>query len=195
MSLEQLYRDGFGVLTELGYQSHNTSSCGLHIHFDRAFLGRDGRTQTLKASYLAIIMERNWEKFVQFSRRRYDRIDQWAKKLDLVNDIYADDTDDDARTKFGNKYGYGDKYVALNTDHRHTYELRIFRGTLKPETYLATLQFVDNLVRVAKECPNLAKAQQITFADIINHNPHKHLVDYITSRGILTRDYIEYEGE
>jgi hypothetical protein len=50
-------------------------------------------------------------------------------------------------------------------------------------------------VRVAKECPNLAKAQQITFADIINHNPHKHLVDYITSRGILTRDYIEYEGE
>jgi hypothetical protein len=195
MSLEQRYRDGFGVLTELGYQSHNTSSCGLHIHFDRAFLGRDGRTQTLKASYLAIIMERNWEKFVQFSRRRYDRIDQWAKKLDLVNDIYADDTDDDARTKFGNKYGYGDKYVALNTDHRHTYELRIFRGTLKPETYLATLQFVDNLVRVSKECPNLAKAQQITFADVINHNPHKHLVDYITSRGILTRDYIEYEGE
>ena len=195
MSLEQRYRDGFGVLTELGYQSHNTSSCGLHIHFDRSFLGRDSRTQTLKASYLAIIMERNWEKFVQFSRRRYDRVEQWANKLDLIKDIYADDTDDDARTKFDSKYGNGDKYVALNTDHRHTYELRIFRGTLKPETYLATLQFVDNLVRVAKECPNLAKAQQITFADIINHNPHKHLVDYITSRGILTREYIEYEGE
>ena len=195
MSLEQRYRDAFGVLTSMGYKSHNTSTCGMHIHFDRRFLGRDSRTRALKASYVAIIMERNWEKFVKFSRRRYDRVEQWSNKLDLVKDIYADDTDDDARSKFADKYGNGDKYVALNTAHSYSYELRIFRGTLKPETYLATLQFVDNLVRVAKECPSLAKAQQITFADIINYNPHKHLVDYITSRGILTREYIEYEGE
>jgi hypothetical protein len=195
MSIEQRYRDAFGVLTAMGYKSHNTSTCGMHIHFDRSFLGRDSRTRALKASYLAIIMERNWEKFVKFSRRRYDRVEQWANKLDLIKDIYADDTDDDARDKFSDKYGNGDKYVALNTSHSHTYELRIFRGTLKPETYLATLQFVDNLVRVSKECPSLAKAQQITFADIINYNPHQHLVDYITSRGILTREYIEYEGE
>lgn len=195
MSIEQRYRDAFGVLSAMGYKSHNTSTCGMHIHFDRSFLGRDSRTRALKASYLAIIMERNWEKFVKFSRRRYDRVEQWANKLDLIKDIYADDTDDDARDKFSDKYGNGDKYVALNTSHSHTYELRIFRGTLKPETYLATLQFVDNLVRVAKECPSLAKAQQITFADIINYNPHQHLVDYITSRGILTREYTEYEGE
>ena len=195
MSLEQRYRDAFGVLTAMGYKSHNTSTCGMHIHFDRKFLGRDSRTRALKASYVAIIMERNWEKFVKFSRRRYDRVEQWSNKLDLVKDIYADDTEDDAASKFSDKYGNGDKYVALNTAHSHSYELRIFRGTLKPETYLATLQFVDNLVRIAKECPSLAKAQQITFADIINYNPHQHLVDYITSRGILTREYIEYEGE
>jgi hypothetical protein len=195
MSLEQKYKDAFGVMGLLGYKSHNTTTCGLHIHFDRSFFGRNRQTQNLKASYLALIMEKNWEKFVQFSRRDYSRLDQWAKKLDLSAEIYADDTDEDAIIKFGDKYGDGDKYVALNTNHSHTYELRIFRGTLKPETYLATLQFVDNLVRVAKDCPSLAKAQQITFADIINYKPHTHLVDYITSRGILTREYIEYRGE
>lgn len=195
MSLEQRYKDAFGFLTSFNYASHNTSTCGLHVHFDRAFFGRGRQTQTLKASYLALIMEKNWEKFVQFSRRDYGRLDQWAKKLDLVADIYADDNDEDAVNKFNNKYGDGDKYVALNTNHQHSFELRIFRGTLKPETYLATIQFVDNLVRVAKDCTTLAKAQQITFADIINYKPHTHLVDYVTSRGILTREYIEYRGE
>lgn len=195
MSIEQRYKDAFGFLSSFNYASHNTSTCGLHVHFDRSFFGRGRQTQTLKASYLALIMEKNWEKFVQFSRRDYGRLDQWAKKLDLVSDIYADDNDEDAVNKFNNKYGDGDKYVALNTNHAHSFELRIFRGTLKPETYLATVQFVDNLVRVAKDCTTLAKAQQITFADIINYKPHAHLVDYVTSRGILTRDYIEYRGE
>ena len=195
MSMAQRYRDAFGILTAQGYKSHNTTTCGMHIHFDRDFLGSDSRTRTIKASYLAIIMERNWEKFVQFSRRNYDRVDQWSKKLDLVKDIYADDTDYDATQKFADKYGNGDKYVALNTAHRYSYELRIFRGTLKPETFLATIQFVDNLVRVAKECPSLAKAQQITFANIIDYKHHKELIEYVNTRGILTREYKEYEGE
>ena len=192
---KQEFNDMFGIARLLDYRSHNTSTCGLHIHFDRSFFGRDYRTQNTKASYLALIMERNWEKFVQFSRRRYSRMEDWAKKMDLVNDIYADDNDDDAMVKFNGKYGNGDKYIALNTSHSHTYELRIFRGTLKLETFYATLQFVDNLVRVAKECPSLAKAQQITFADIIDYKHHKELIEYVNTRGILTREYKEYEEE
>lgn len=193
-SIKDRFVDSMGIAHLLGYKSHNTNTCGLHIHFDRSFLGRDYRTQNTKASYLAIIMERNWEKFVQFSRRNYSRLDNWAKKMDLIQDIYADDTDDDASDKFGNKYGNGEKYVALNTAHSHTYELRIFRGTLKPETLFATMQFVDNLVRISKDCTSLAKAQQITFADIIDYKHHKELIEYVNTRGILTREYKEYEG-
>ena len=194
-SIKSRVHDAFNLASYLGYKSHNTSTCGLHIHFDRWFLGASKKTQNQKASYLALIMERNWEKFVKFSRRNYDRIDQWAKKMDLVNDIYADDTEDDAQVKFADKYGNGDKYVALNTSHYNTYELRIFRGTLKPETFYATMQFVDNLVRISKDCTSLAKAQQITFADIIDYKHHKELIEYVNTRGILTREYKEYEGE
>lgn len=194
-SIKSRFTDALNLASHLGYKSHNTNSCGLHIHFDRIFLGASRKTQNQKASYLAIIMERNWEKFVQFSRRNYDRVDQWAKKMDFINDLYADDTDDDAQNKFADKYGNGDKYVALNTAHYDTYELRIFRGTLKPETLFATMQFVDNLVRISKDCTTLAKAQQITFADIIDYKHHKELVEYVNTRGILTREYKEYEGE
>lgn len=194
-SIKDRFTDALNLASHLGYKSHNTSSCGLHVHFDRIFLGASRKTQNQKASYLAIIMERNWEKFVQFSRRNYDRVDQWAKKMDFVNDIYADDTEDDAQDKFSEKYGNGDKYVALNTAHYNTYELRIFRGTLKPETLFATMQFVDNLVRISKDCTTLAKAQQITFADIIDYKHHKELIEYVNTRGILTREYKEYEGE
>lgn len=193
-SIKDRFVDSMGIARLLGYNSHNTNTCGLHIHFDRSFFGRDYRTQNTKASYLAIIMERNWEKFVQFSRRNYSRLDNWAKKMDLVQDIYADDDDDDAQSKFSRKYGNGEKYIALNTSHSNTYELRIFRGTLKTETLFATMQFVDNLVRVAKDCTSLAKAQQITFADIIDYNHHKELIEYVNTRGILTREYKEYEG-
>lgn len=194
-SISDNFKDAFAIARNLGYKSHDTNSCGLHIHFDRAFFGRNRSTQNTKAAYLTLIMERNWEKFIKFSRRNYSRVEQWANKMDLVKDIYADDTEEDLSNKFHDKYGNGDKYIALNTSHSNTYELRIFRGTLKYETFMATAQFVDNLVRVAKDCPNLAKAQQITFADIISHKSYPELDEYIHARGILTREYKEYRGE
>jgi hypothetical protein len=194
-SIGDNFKDAFAIARNLGYKSHDTNSCGLHIHFDRSFFGRNRNTQNTKAAYLTLIMERNWEKFIKFSRRNYTRVEQWANKKDLVKDIYADDTEEDLADKFHDKYGNGDKYVALNTNHSNTYELRIFRGTLKYETFMATAQFVDNLVRVAKDCPNLAKAQQITFADIISYKSYPELDAYVNERGILTREYTEYRGE
>jgi hypothetical protein len=189
MSIKQRYVDAFKAATRLGYKSHDTSTCGIHIHIDRDFFGVDRRTQKLKASYMALVIERNWADIVKFSRRSYSRMDQWARNKKLSGDIYHSDTEDDVIDKFGNKYDDGDKYVMLNTNHQETFELRLFRGTLKPTTYMATLQFVDNLARVIKACPNLAKAQQITFNDIINYRRYDELVAYVESRGI------ELEGD
>lgn len=38
----------------------------------------------------------------------------------------------------------------MNTTNEHTVEFRLFRGTLKPETLLATFQFVAGLYHLAK---------------------------------------------
>jgi len=44
---------------------------------------------------------------------------------------------------------YRDRYVALNLCNRSTIEYRIFRGTLRPETILASIEFAHALTAYA----------------------------------------------
>lgn len=177
------YKDAFKLASTMGYRSHDTSSCGLHVHMNRRFFGSSRATQNIKAAFMALILERNWDDVVKFSRRNYHHIEEWANKKDLNYDVYDSDTEDDIASKFLNSYD--DKYVALNTMHRNSFELRIFRGTLRQETYLATLQFVSNLAHIAKSCTTLTRAQQISFADIINYERYPELTNYLATRGMF----------
>ena len=176
------YQDAFDAASKLGYRAHDTSTCGLHVHINRRFFGSAKATQNIKAAYMTLILERNWNEVVKFSRRDYHHIEEWADKRDLSDDLYSDDTDEDITRKFYDKYDA--KYVAVNTQHSNSFEIRIFRGTLRYETYIATLQFVSNLAHIAKECTTLTRAQQITFDDIVNYKRHPELINYLATRGM-----------
>jgi len=178
------YENTFKFLVKSGYRSHDTDTCGIHVHFDRDFLGGTRQTVNTKLAYLTYILEHNWDKVKKFTRRDYHELNRWAPKKDLVQDVYADDDDEDIVNKFISKYDY-DKYVAVNTQHAHSIELRIFRGTLQYKSYMAILEFVDNLVHLTKGITNITQAQQVTFADIINYKPTDYLVDYCEERGII----------
>jgi hypothetical protein len=184
MGHKRRYETAFKMLEEYGYRSHDTSTCGIHIHFDRTALGSTRATQNLKASFLALILEKNWNQVIKFSRRDFRRLEQWAKNQKLVGDIYHDDDEAAVVRKFNDKYANGDKYNALNCNHSKTFELRIFRGTLKANTFIATLQFVSNLVSVARECKTLDQAQRIKFEDIINYKSYDELNAYIAERNL-----------
>jgi hypothetical protein len=88
-----------------------------------------------------------------------------------------------------NYYEGRDKYVALNTLHNATFELRIFRGTLNYTTFIATLQFVDNLARLVKKTP-LSRLTDLAFEDIINFKKYDELTSYwgIRNGGNTTTD-------
>ncbi|MCK9326073.1 MAG: hypothetical protein M0P69_11335, partial [Bacteroidales bacterium] len=82
------------------------------------------------------------------------------------------------------KYEYeDDKYVALNCGHSNTYELRIFKSTLRYETYIATLQFVSNLAHIVKEL-DYEKACKTTFDDVVTYKNYEELSRYIMTRGL-----------
>jgi len=176
------YEEAFKVASSLGYRAHDTRTCGIHVHINRRFFGSSRSTQGIKAAFMTLMLERNWEDVVKFSRRDYRNLEEWAKSRNLEDDVYSDDTDGEIIDKFYDKYD--DKYVAINTQHSHSYEIRIFRGTLRYETYIATLQFVSNLAHIAKECTTLTRAQQITFDDIVNYNRYPELVNYLATRGM-----------
>ena len=79
----------FGV--ELGYLSHRTAICGLHVYISRSAFGLDEATQDRAIARVLYFFEKHWEELLKFSRctprplRLYGaalRILDYAKKGD-----------------------------------------------------------------------------------------------------------------
>lgn len=207
ITLENHYKmrwdSGMKALTKYNYSSHNVGTCGMHVHINRDFFGESDDAQYYGGAKLAYLLEKYWESFLAFSRRKNNQVSRWASKRDMIdrytNHLQWTTSQDNSITNkvkktllinaFKQVYG-GNKYVAINTQHAKTYELRIFRGTLKYDTFIATLEFVDNLARVAKGATMLT-LDKITFADIIKHNNRENLKKYWEYR----KDAINFEEE
>lgn len=158
------YKNAFAYLQKKSYMSHNAATCGLHIHLSRRYFGKTREAQLLNAAKMAYIMETYWDEFVGFSRRNYEQLDRWSRIGNLVGSVKNMTYDELVRGL--NRYYEHDKYVALNLQHPNTFELRIFRGTLKYETFIATLTFVDKLAKLIKKT-TLNDLTSIKFDDII----------------------------
>lgn len=176
------YKNGFNTAVRMGYRSHDTKTCGIHVHINRAFLGNTKTEQNYRSALLAIVIERNWDDIVKFARRDYYTIERWANKQDITDDIWRNDTEKDLSDKMKRSYGH-DKYVAINMQHSQSVELRIFRGTLNVRTYFATLQFVSNLAHYVMQA-DLSTVQRTTLQDIINFKHYNELATYATERGL-----------
>ena len=50
----------------LGYRSHQTSTCGLHIHVNRDCLGEDRDDQEMVISKILYFTERHWNELLKF---------------------------------------------------------------------------------------------------------------------------------
>lgn len=166
----------------LGYRSHDTQTCGIHVHVNKAFFGDDDQERLYKGSIFALLVERFWEQLVPFSRRRYSNLESWAKKKDFIKKVKKGDSKAALGNKFNSEYS-SSRYVSLNVTNRKTFELRIFKGTLKYETYMATLELVHNMAHWVKD-HELKNAQVVTFKDIIDYKPTEYLVDYCKEKGI-----------
>lgn len=72
------------------------------------------------------------------------------------------------------------RYVAVNVENSNTVEIRIFKGTLNADTFLATLQWAFNLVRVIKN----NDISKITWSKTINLEFSKSIKEYCKIREI-----------
>lgn len=103
--------------------SHNTSTCGLHIHLNRAPL-----TQLQINKMITFINHPDNEPFVRALARRYGQHYCAIKPK-----------------KLGSAHKTDDRYEAINLQNSRTIEFRIFKGTLKYEAIMAALEFVNAL--------------------------------------------------
>jgi len=166
------YEEMMKKLIELDYKSHDTTTCGLHIHFNKNYFSENKTIQDLNITKLLYLFEKYWDNVEKFSRRSSGYAQRYYIKLD--------DSMFDVLSKAKNAYN---KYYAINLRNEDTVEIRTFKGTLKYNTLIATLQFVNRIVKICKNT-DLLEIQNVTWEDIIA-NPEKELKQYLIERKML----------
>lgn len=143
---KQMWRGICASALAEGMRSHDTDTCGLHVHVSRKFFGKTGTAQELTELKLIETADRLFEPIVIFSRRRRHSINQWSPKCNAPKE----DAGWVKKAKRVSSFAKCDRYHAVNITNEHTIEFRLFRGTLKADTILATLQFVTGLCHLVK---------------------------------------------
>jgi len=140
---------------QFGYVSHNSGNCGLHIHVNRNFFGRNKFMQDACGYKMMRALQRFEHQFTVFSRRtdgnywcNYNYCGDYSmpKKNGKVQYSMRE-----FRNKVSDANCDRNHTQALNFQHYSTFEFRIFRGTLKLETLFASMGLVNGLCHVAKK--------------------------------------------
>ncbi len=162
---------------KLGYTSHDNGNCGLHVHVSRKAFGKNEDEQDTNIMKLLFLVERFWDQMVKFSRRTNSQLDRWAKRYGLAKPEEILE-----RAK-----GSG-RYYAINLENNNTIEIRLFRGTLRYTTFIATLQFVERLVKMAINTP-VNEIQELTWEKFIE-GVSGELKAYLITRHLKEADQI-----
>ncbi len=170
----------------LGYRSHMTSTCGLHIHVNRTAFGENRDEQEAVIERLLFFVELHWNELFTFSRRTQHSMDRWSAR-------YGIEKTGKAILEKAKKGNTG-RYAAVNLCPYHTIEFRLFRGTLKLNTLLATLQLVNRICDVAVNMTEDEIAAQSWLA-FVKTVTELELIQYLRERQLYVNDEIEIEAE
>lgn len=169
------------VAEQYEYKSHETNTCGLHVHVSRNAFGRNETERDLNIAKVLLVFDRFWDNIVKFSRRKNRALDHYAKKIPRV--IYSDENEAEAVEKVKLCKGDQDRYTAVNLCNNNTVEFRVFRGTLNKNTIFATLQFLHNLVQYVRS-RSLIEVQNAEWKDIIAQHNYAELNQYLIERDL-----------
>jgi len=107
-----------------GLRSHNTSTCGLHVHITKAEM-----TQMQIAKMVTFINDPANEPLIKAVARRYATGYCRIKKKTIEDAMDSED-----------------RYEALNITPSRTIELRVFRGSLKYDSVMSAIEFSNAIV-------------------------------------------------
>ena len=170
----------------LGYRSHKTSTCGLHIHVNRSSFGDTREEQEECISRVLFFVERFWQELLKFSRRSASQLARWAARYGIKEDPKA--TFDNA------KKSYTGRYTCVNLTNYSTIEFRIFRGTLKYNTLIAALQLVNRICEIAARLPD-EEMTLLNWCDFVSEIKEPELITYLKERRLYVNEPIECEEE
>ena len=172
---------------EMGYLSHQAGTCGLHIHVSRNAFGYYECEQEATIARILYFFEKHWEELLKFSRRTQSQLDQWASRYGYQNDPKK--ILDDAKHRNGRG-----RYTAVNLTNADTIEFRMFRGTLKLNTFLATLQLVDRVCDVALSMSD-QQIKDMSWTTFVSGCGRPELIQYLKERRLYVNEPVHIEAE
>ena len=172
----------------LGYRSHNTSTCGLHVHIGRSALGNTYERQEDVISRILFFFESHWNELFRFSRRSEESCEHWAARHgynDRPNEILE-------KAKKSSK----GRYACVNITNANTVEIRLFRGTLKWNTFMATIELVDEICKNAV-CLDDKEIHKQSWSDFVMGIDQSkiELVKYLKEKRLYVNEPVEAEEE
>ena len=160
-----------------GFRSHDTNTCGLHVHVGRTQLGEwpDFRVKTI--TNIITLMCVHKDNLVKFTRRKPQELEQWAQWPTFTVRSEEEDIQNMAIDRSASRYR------ALNLNNRDTIEFRIFKGTLNANTVKATLEMVSNIVGYAMT-HRWDVCRTSDWLDIVHYHEYPELNEYVESKGL-----------
>lgn len=170
----------------LGYYSHDTYSCGYHMHINRQSLGDTYDEQEDVISKIMYFIELHWNEMLKFSRRSESNMNRWSARLGYEK------TSKEILEKA--KQSSRGRYVAVNIENYSTVEIRMFRGTLKYNTFIATLQMVDKILDTAINLTDEEINHQ-SWSDFVSTIKETELIQYLKERSLYINEPVMAESE
>lgn len=172
-----------------GYISHNSDTCGLHVHMDRRYFS-DAMENVEFNALILVVNNANWMK--KFSRRKnfaYCNFPQGVEafKPEDFKPAYARNSTRNAVQELQDlRNDWVDHYHALNFAGGSTIEMRFNRGTLNFDTFVATMQFVQMFADAMKHSrlDACAKINLKWFKRVAKRRGYAQFLDYLKKRNI-----------
>ena len=150
------YREMFEYLDKEGYKGHDCETADLHIHANRSYLGKSRISQELVISKILYILEKFNDEICVIARRDND-----------YSEFAGEKQNEDSIVELYSKYKDKGKRAALNLQHKDTIEFRMFKSTLKYETFILTLEFVKDIIDYAKSV-DIEEIELAKWSDLMN---------------------------
>lgn len=151
-----------------GIIPHTTT--GMHVHIERsAFLNKMHLYKFIRfivknRAFVTLIAERN-------ANTTTNKSWKFTKELDTISKVKGYDVDPD-------------KYMDVNMLHRHTVEMRIFKGATTSEQFLKNLEFAHSLAMFSKEThPRFMTAYRFKLWLSHNGSNYQNLLNFLAERG------------
>ncbi len=171
----------------LGYVSHQAGTCGLHIHVNRDAFGRSAADQEACIARVLYFFEKHWEELLKFSRRTERQLQRWANRYGLK------ENPKDILCEAKGKHTFN-RYTCVNLTNDATIEFRMFRGTLKLNTLLATLQLIDRICDIAINLSDEV-VKSMSWTTFVSGCTQKELVQYLKERRLYINEPVPTEEE